>query len=80
MRGLRALLRVKQVAEERALRALSAARCEHDRILVEEGMLRENAARARTSLRTLEKGSFDVRRSILYRRFIIHVVPVIQLA
>jgi flagellar export protein FliJ len=70
MRGLEALLKIRRVAEDKALEAMSAARRRFDEIGVEERALRAKADAAVESLRELERGTFGVRRSLLYRRYL----------
>ena len=65
MRGLKALLKVRSIAEDQALRALNLARREYERILLEERDLVEKAREAREALAGLQSTSFGIRKSIL---------------
>ena len=70
MPGLEALLRVKRVAEDEALMALSVARSAYERERVLADSLAERVEAAKEKLRSLERSAFDVRQSILYRRYL----------
>jgi len=70
MQGFEALLQVRRVAEEKALKLLSSAKQEFEQIREEEEYLLACAGRAQETLKELEQETFDVRESIIYRRYL----------
>jgi flagellar export protein FliJ len=70
MRGLKTLLHVRELAEEKALEALAVARRDEERIKVEERTLRARIESVKESLRAVEQGTFGVRESLTYRRYL----------
>ncbi len=70
MRGLEALLRIRRVAEEKALEALSTAKYAYDQARMEEAALRARAEEAKKTVRDLEKNEFGVRRALQQRRYL----------
>jgi flagellar export protein FliJ len=70
MRGLEVLLRVRRVAEDKALEALSTAKGVHEQARMEEAVLQARAEEAKQALRDLETAGFGVRRSLQHRRYL----------
>ncbi len=70
MQGLEALLQVRRVAEEKALKALSIEQNKYERIREEEWYLIRCSEEARSTLGALEQDAFDIRDSIIYRRYL----------
>lgn len=70
MRGLEALLRLRRVAEDKALQELSRAQRVVEELAVEERALGEQTLAATENLRRLEQGTFGIRQSLVFRRYL----------
>lgn len=70
MRGLKALLKVKHVAEDQARKALSSARHDYDTLRAEQIAIVERAQAAKDAVRELEQGPFGIRDALMYRRYL----------
>ncbi len=70
MRGLKALHKVKRVAEDQARKALSSARHDYETFRTEQSAIAERAQAAKDAVRELEQGPFGIREAIMYRRYL----------
>ena len=70
MRGLDALLRLRRVAEDKALRALICAQRAVEELTAEERELRARSLEATDELRRREEEKSGIRQSIVYRRYL----------
>lgn len=70
MQGLEALLKVRKISEDKALKALSLVKREYESVRQEEQAILAQSSQAKAVLNDLQKSAFDVRDSLLYRRYL----------